>query len=278
MKNHTKAIIGLLAVSFLAGVSCRKQPANTTAQAYPPLRFYCAAGIRPAMDELLQIAPGLADAEMDYGGSGTLLTRLKLLRAGDLFLPAEDDYVEQARSEGLVASSRTIATVIPVILVRKGNPKGIAGLADLGKPGVRLGLGNARSCQVGRASQELLKTTEAGDAIRANVVFESATVNELGIQVKTGQLDAVIVWDAIAGLYDDCGESIAIHNAAPSRFVIAILNSSTNPQAAREFVDFLTSPKAQAVLAKHGYHPVGETTKPNAQVPNKRQSDGTNDE
>ncbi len=185
-----------------------------------------------------------------------MLARLKLVRKGDLYLPAEADYIEMARKDGLIAKSTTIAHVWPVILVGKGNPKGISGLDDLAAEGIRLGLGNPKVTQIGRASQKLFADNKLdAQAIQNNVLFESATVNELGIQVKLGQLDAVIVWDALAAQYVDSAEVIEIppEQNQPSHFTLGLLAGSANPAAAEAFMAFLVSEQAQSVLRKHGY-------------------------
>jgi hypothetical protein len=44
------------------------------------------------------------------------------------------------------------------------------------------------------------------------------TVNELGMQIQADSLDAVIVWDAIAGYYSKHGTEVAI---PPERNIIS---------------------------------------------------------
>jgi molybdate transport system substrate-binding protein len=164
--------------------------------------------------------------------------------------------VDLAAQEGLVASKTTVCWFVPVILVPKGNPKGIRVLADLAAPGVRLGLGDPRACQVGRASEQIFKKNGIpAAAVEANLVYASPTVNELGVQVKLGHLDASIVWDAVAAQYPDSAEAIAIPAEANviSEVAIGLLKSSTDPAAAKAFIAFLQGPEGQALFRKHGY-------------------------
>jgi molybdate transport system substrate-binding protein len=194
--------------------------------------------------------------EVDYGGSGMLISRLRLAQRGDLFIPGDLWSVELAEKEGLVASRTPVCWLVPVILVPKGNPAKVRSLQDLARPGLRLGLGNPKSCQVGRASEELIaKNGLDAAAIQKNVVFSSTTVNELGLQVKTGSLDATIVWDAVAAQYADSAEVISIPASqnVPSRVAVAVLKSSGQPEAAQEFVKFLLTDAGQAILRAQHY-------------------------
>ncbi len=236
-------------------------PAETPAPAggaAGALFFYCSAGLRPVMDDLIPAFTAKAGVavECDYGGSGMILSRLRLAGRGDLFLPGDVWYVELAEQEGLVASKAMVCYFIPVILVPKGNPKGVRSLANLARPGVRLGLGNPKTCQIGRASDAILaKNGVPRDAIDANLLFSATTVNELGLQIVTGHLDAVIVWDAIAAQYADRAEVVAIppEQNETSRVAIAVLKASRNRKAAEAFVQFLLSSEGQAIFRKHQY-------------------------
>ena len=241
-----------VAAGCVVGSGCGRSAAGKT------VHLYCAAGLQPAMKPIIEAfsAETGVQVQCDYGGSGTLLTRLKLSREGDLFLPAEQDYVELAKKDGLVESERRVCEVLPVILVKKGNPKDIRTLADLARPGLKLGLGNPQACQVGRVSEELFaKNGVDAGAIRTNTAFQSTTVNDLGLQMQVGQLDAVIVWDAIAAQYAKVADAVAIprEKSVVSHFVIALLTCSKDKPLARKFMDFLVSPKAQEILRKQGY-------------------------
>jgi len=219
---------------------------------------YAAAGLKPVMEDLSAAfrAKTGARVECDFGGSGMLISRVRLAQRGDLFMPGERWYVEQAAKDGLVASQKDICHFVPVILVQKGNPKNIKTLADLARPGVRLGLGNPQSCQVGRASDEIFaKNGIAKEAVEKAVVFQSVTVNELGVQVTVGQLDAAIVWDCTAAFYADKADAVAIPPAQNviSNVTAAVLKCSAQPARAQAFVDFLVSPEGQAIFRKHQY-------------------------
>jgi molybdate transport system substrate-binding protein len=225
-----------------------------------PLLVYAGAGLRPALEDAARAFTTKTGVtvECDYGGSGMIISRLRLSNRGDLFMPGDLWYVELAEKDGLVASKEMVCWFVPVIMVQKGNPKGVAGLKDLAKAGLRVGLGSPDACQVGRLSDDLLKKNAAAldaDAIRANVVSRTVTVNELGLQVAAGALDAAIVWDAVAAQYADKADMVAISPAENivSRVAIAVLKASKQPPAAQQFVDFLKGDDGRAIFNRHQY-------------------------
>jgi len=243
------------------GPAATKEPAETSGG----LHLYCGAGIRPPVAEAIEAfrkETGIT-IHCDYAGSGTLLSNMKASKRGDLYLPGESEYVDRAQELGLIASRQDVCYWIPVILVPKNNPKEIKTLQDLAKPGVRLGLGNPEACAIGQICVKLFrKNNIPPDAIQANTKVQTLTVHELGMQVKLGQLDAAIVWDAIAAYYASDADAIAIPSDKNviSRVAIGILSFSKNRERAQRFVDFLVSDAGRAIFARHHY-----TTTPPAQ-------------
>jgi len=143
-----------------------------------------------------------------------------------------------------------------VILVQKGNPKNIQGLADLTRPGVKLGLGDERACAIGRTCRLIFEKNGLDlKAIERNVAFRSVTVNELGNHIRLKALDAVIVWDAVAAYFADYGQVVPIppEQNVISTVAVGVLKSSPHPQLADEFVEFLTSEEGRAIFRKHHY-------------------------
>jgi molybdate transport system substrate-binding protein len=240
----------VLFLTLLPG--CQRQPAPGK------LLLYCGAGLRAPVAEIA-LEFGRQEGvvvECDYAGSELLLNRAKLSGQGDLYLPGDLHYVEQASQAGLLATSRNVCYLVPVILVRPGNPKHIQGLEDLTRPGVRLGLGDAEACAIGRQSQMLFAKNHIGDAqLQPNVVMRALTVNQLGNSVKLKALDAAIVWDAVAASYAGQAETVAIplEQNVVSRVPAGILKSSPQPALAAKFLEFIASPRGAAIFRKHHY-------------------------
>jgi len=248
--------ITLVAVVIFAGCS-RKGKEGPDSQA-KELLLYCGAGIRPPADELVETfghEHGVKIAT-DYAGSETLLSTIRLVRRGDLYMPGDKHYVDQAGQEGMILSQRSVCYFVPTILVQKGNPKNVHGLEDLLRPGLKLGLGDAKACAIGRKTKLIFaKNNIAWDDIKKQVMYQSLTVNELGMQIQAKALDAVIVWDAMARYYSEYGEEIPIpvEKNVISTVDIGVLTFTQNRELAEKFVEFAASVRGRNIFRKHNY-------------------------
>jgi len=244
-------VLAALAVGVAALWGCGRKKEQAGA-----LRLYAGAGLRRAVDELvaefekdtgIKVAP-------DYGGSGMIISRARLDTQADLFMPGDVWYVDRLNEKaGLIESKTPVAYFVPVIIVMKGNPKNVDGLRDLFREDVKVALGNPKACQVGRLSEKIFKRSGL-DPARLNAK-QSVTVNELGVWVKTGDVDAAIVWDAIAANIVDSVEVIEIPREKNiiSRVVVGLMKTSTDKKSAQKFIDFMTGPRGRAILRGNGY-------------------------
>jgi molybdate transport system substrate-binding protein len=253
MRRVISAVI-IITVIFFLGCEGKEDKKSTTKE----LLLYCGAGIRPPADELVDVFEreyGIKVAP-DYAGSEVLLSKIKLVRRGDLYMPGDKHYVEQAVKADMILSRKSVCYWVPTILVQKGNPKEIHSLDDLLKPGIKLGLGDSDACAIGRTTKKILqKNGIAWEDLQKNLVFQSLTVNELGLQIQAEALDAVIVWDAMARYYIDHGDEIPIpvEKNVISTVDIGVLKFTKNQKQAEQFVDFITSGAGQQIFQKHNY-------------------------
>lgn len=253
MKRVMLAVIIIPAVLFL-GCDNKEDGQSTSEE----LLLYCGAGIRPPADELIETFEREYGIKIspDYAGSEVLMSKIKLIRRGDLYMPGDKHYVEQAAQADMILSQRSVCYWVPTVLVQKGNPKEIRRLEDLLKPGIKLGLGDSQACAIGRTAKKILeKNNIKWEDIQKNLIFQSLTVNELGMQIQAQALDAVIVWDAIAKYYSDYGDEIpiAIENNVISTVDIGVLKFTKYQDLAEKFVDFITSEAGQRIFNKHSY-------------------------
>ncbi len=241
-----------------AVVGCKGEKPEGSGSEPARLLLYCGAGIRPPvaqMAEAFEREYGVKVA-VDYAGSEVLLSKIKLAHKGDLYMPGDKHYVDQAAKEGMIDSQQSACYFVPTILVRKGNPKNIGGLQDLIRDGVKLGLGDAKACAIGRKTKQIFaRNNIPWELVENNLAFQSMTVNELGMQIQAASLDAVIVWDAIAGYYREHGTEVPIppENNVISTVNVGVLSFTRNRPMAEKFVEFVVSDAGQAILAEHNY-------------------------
>jgi molybdate transport system substrate-binding protein len=165
--------------------------------------------------------------------------------------------MEQAVDRKLVKPDfKVVATMTTVIVVQAGNPKKIETLADLAKPGVRLGLGDPKAVAIGRAARECLVKAGVWKTVQRNLVMSAQNVSELTNAVKMKHVDAAIVWDATAALYN-AKELVTLQIPAKhtvcSPVPVGALKFTTHPRETQQYLDFLASAEGTRIFVKHGF-------------------------
>jgi len=228
----------------------------------PPVKLmvFAGAGMQPPLNELAAVFNKQTGIQVEYSykGSGCLLPDIAIGRKGDIYIPGELFYMKQAVDRKLIGKYRPVTNMTTVIICQSGNPKKIVKVQDLGRPGLRVGLGDAKAIAIGRAARTVLDKAKCRKAVEKNVVLQCMNVVELANAVKLCQLDAAIVWDGTAALSKGAVTAIPIAPACRviSTVSVGVLNSSQHPKEAARFMDFLASADASAVFAKHGYTPL----------------------
>lgn len=256
------AAAGLLLVgAVLAAAVSKPGPRLVSSKPGPrpvPLFVHGGAGLRPALDEIASVftAETGIPVEYSYKGSGCLLTDIAMSQKGDLYVPGEDFYMEQARRRGFVETDALAAAMSLVLVVQTGNPLGIKELKDLGRPGLRVGLGDCEAVAAGRAAHLALHKAGVLEAVMPNVVMSALNVIELGNAVKLGHLDAALVWDATAALYPPTALTaipLPAEQRVESPIPVAVLRFAKSPAEARRLMEFMRGEKAAQIWRKHGY-------------------------
>lgn len=207
-----------------------------------PIVLHCAAGLRVPVSEIIaqyEDEFGIV-VRPQYAGSGELAAQLEVA-GGDLFLPADISYIEDARRKGLVQESIPAAYLTAGIAVPRGNPKNIRTLADLRRNDVRVSLANP-SAAIGKFTKNVLSGVHLWKQIEENAAVFKFTVNDIAQDVATGAADAAIVWDAVVGLFDNL-DFIHVPEFDQKRktATIGVLTSSPNPTSALRFARYLTA-------------------------------------
>ena len=235
------------------------QPASGLAKE-GDLLLLCGAGLRQPVDEMIGVfekETGI-HVQVEYGGSGQLLTRYKATGQGDVFLPGSHFYVEQLKKEGEVVSSSPVALHTPVVAVNKASADKVKTFADLGAAGIRVGLGDPKAMALGRTADDILDHSGLKEQILKNVVVRAATVKQLTLYVVKGEVDAGIVGRADVVQNQDKLVMIDIDRSwySPEIITVAVLKGSTQPEAASKLSQYLSSAQSIATFGRYGFLPV----------------------
>ncbi len=206
------------------------------------LLVYCAAGLKTPVAEVAHEyeKAHTGSIRFQYGGSGTLLNNLRQAKAGDLFVAADESYIQQGRSKGLLSKVIPLARQRPVVLVARGNPRGIRTLEDLCRKDTRVVLAAPEAASIGRTIRELLEKAGRWDELEEHVAAFEPTVNDVANDVENGAADAGIVWDSTARQHPQLEVvRLSLFDAATETVSVAVLKSSHQPIEALRFARYL---------------------------------------
>ncbi len=263
MKSPWVLVIGSLTVivGLIALLQWQSRTSRPVAGAGgKPLVVFCAAGIKPPVEAVAREYEQTfgVRVQLQYGGSGTLLSNLRVADAGDLFLAADESYMKAAREFGLLAETIPLARMRPVIAVAKGNPRNIRTLEDLQRTDVRVAMANPDAASIGRTVRALLQQAGQWAGLEKHITVFKPTVNDVANDVKIGSVDAGIVWDATARQYPELElVPVPLFDQATETISIGVLKRSTQPAAALRFARYLGArDQGLKQFAKFHYQPV----------------------
>ena len=210
----------------------------------------------------------------NFDSSGTLKTQIQEGADVDIFISAGQKQMNQlditasaeVNTDGLdfvLADTRfNILENKVALAVPEGNPANINSyddlIAGLKDGSVMLAMGNS-DVPVGQYTQKILKYYELSeeDLAAAGAITYGSNVKEVTTQVSEATVDCGIIYqtDAFsAGLTvvdtataEMCGQVI---------YPAAVMNVSKNVDAAKAFLEYLTSAEADAVFENVGFTPV----------------------
>lgn len=245
MKNPIWVILAsvLVVLASVLGLSFRDR-ASTRQTSQRPVVLYCAAASRAVVDQILEKYRDEFSREVfvEFGPSQTLLSRCEIGSNGDLFLPADDSFLDVAVDKGLVAERIPIAEMKCVLAVPKGNPKKILSLRDLMTGNLRIVQADPNATAVGKVTRNALSTLGVWEELSRLTSAYRGTVTDVANDIQIGAADVGIVYDAVLASYPELQAiEVAELETAVSQVEVGVLSSSTNPAAALHLARYLAA-------------------------------------
>ena len=147
-----------------------------------------------------------------------------------------------------------------VILVKKGNPEQVRSLADLAKPGLRVGIGHEKQCAMGWLTQRTFDESGLKTEVMKNVVVQTPTGDMLVNQMRSGSLDAAVAYlSNAAGAAKDL-DAIRIQGLACAIAIqpFGIARDSVNKQLAERLLSTIRTEQSQEKFTSEGFRWVAE--------------------
>ncbi|MFH2070721.1 MAG: molybdate ABC transporter substrate-binding protein [Elusimicrobiota bacterium] len=223
--------------------------------------FFCGAAVRVPMDEIIPNYEKESGNKVNviYSGSGTLLAQMELSKRGDVYLCGSPDYVIIGEKKGLLipGSEKIISYLVPAIIVPKGNPKNIRKLEDLGRPDVRVGMGNPEAVCLGLYGLEILDKNNLMEKVLPQVVVFAKSCEDTATLAVLNKVDAILGWDVFESWNPDRVRWIKINPAQIGRLSyipVAVPVFVRNRRLAEEFIDYvINNPESKKIWRKYGH-------------------------
>lgn len=231
----------------------------------PDLILYIGSVNRRGIEDVLrQFAEreGIA-VTTTYNGCGILCAAMKTMadssnpKFPDVYYACDVCFVPPVAEQFPEAVILTEAEI--VIATPKGNPHNIRTLADLARPGVRVGLCNAEQSTLGFLTRSILKSMNLLDSVSKNASSQVPTGDFLVNQMRTGSLDAVVVYRINLQSKPDEFEVITLPaDKSKALQPFSVRRDSPNQQMGRRLLTFMRGHRKNFEDA--GFVWKGETT------------------
>jgi molybdate transport system substrate-binding protein len=243
-----------IALLFLFASGCGRQNAAPT-----PIRVAAASDLQMVLPRLIEQFTRQTGRQVtpSFGASGHLAEQIKGGAPFDVFLAANQSFVRDLAEAGLIkaGSVRPYARGSLVLAVFEQVSGEITRLEDLARPAVKkIALANPDTAPYGKAGKQALERAGLWKQLEPKIVMAESVRQALNY-VQEGNAEAALVGRAIvkvkgvvsidvdAGLYD------------PIIQALGILTSSTRPQEAESFAQFVLGEEGQRIMGEFGFAP-----------------------
>lgn len=259
--------LGIILLLLAMQVSCVAAAGTNATE----LDVFAAASLTGAIVDLNKVFeaahPGV-HVMTNFDSSGTLETQIKEGAPADLFLPASDQNIQNLVKAKLLDNSSVTpyATNKLAVIVPVDNPKGITGLADLGKTGVKI-VSEVSTVPVRKYTEQML-TKLSNDVdygpvfvkrFKRNIISEETNVAGATSKVALGAADAGVTYfsDVTKGLADQINviEIPDKYNVVAS-YSAGIISESPHKDLAKEYIDLLKSEQGKTTLKDYKFSTV----------------------
>jgi molybdate transport system substrate-binding protein len=253
MNRTLKLLIALVAALCLLAGSV------AMAETKVELNVFAAASLTESLTKISELYSAVqpdVTLSFNFDSSGTLQTQIESGAAADLFISAAKKQMDALEEGGylLEGTRKNLLNNKVVLIVPEGSTLGLKSFEDVAGDAVKLvALGNS-DVPVGQYAQEVFTTLGSWDAISAKASL-GANVKEVLSQVASGSVDCGVVYATDAAT----AKGVTVVAEAPEGshkpvvYPGAALKDSANADAAKAFLDYLTTPDAVAAFEAVGF-------------------------
>jgi molybdate transport system substrate-binding protein len=277
---HSRVLLAVF-VGLLAGCGGETQPEPgpkppTGGKSDPALRVHCGGTMFATIKQLCatyEQETGLKIA-LKKGGSGPLFRKAVADNDCDVYV-CHAPFLVEARKARVIDVHHVVAGLRPIIVVAKGNPRKIKGVADLARKDVSVGVTHETLSTAGWVAPVYFRRAGIEKAMAAKKILRTEGSGAMANAVISGKVDAGIIWNAAAYARREKLDIVevqpehrprpdvdAITTATHGKFdlsdikvTVIVFKFARDKAAARKFAAFVNSRRGRAAFAKNGFLP-----------------------
>lgn len=252
--------LGIVSLCVLIPVGASGTRDRTAAATKPrAITVGAASSLSDALDEaiaLWAVSHPSVRVSVTYGSSGTIQRQIEQGAPIDVFISAAPKQVDALERASLVVSgTRRVLFENELVLVAPAGKPGISTWKDLAGEGIsRVALGEIGSVPAGQYAVETLSSLGILAAVKAKAAY-AKDVREALAYVASGDADAGIVYasDAKGSARVRWVATAPAGSHSPIVYPGCVIAASESRDAAKDFLDWLSSSEATRIFAKRGF-------------------------
>ncbi len=253
------APLAALILALACVTACKdKNPATTTpTAAHGDLTVAAASDLTPAFEELGREFEAATKTKVVFvfGSTGMLTRQIENGAPFDLFAAANVSYIDQLEQKGLIIpdSKAVYARGRITLWTANESPVRFQGIEDLARPEIqRIAIANPDHAPYGLAAKQALQSAGVWDRVQPKLVYGD-NIRQTLQYAQTGNVEVAIVSLTLSINSNGRWTLIPEELHQPIDQGLAIMKTTRNEQAARDFITFLSSPQGKAIMKKYGF-------------------------
>lgn len=237
-----KKMVGILLLTVVLTVIVISQTDQTT----NPIYVQAASSMQNALSEIeTNFEKQGYDLQINYGGSGTLVTQIQEGAPADIFISASTANFQTLKATNPMIDETNLVGNQLVLIAPKDSS--INSLEDVNK----IAMGTPQAVPAGTYALQVLESYNLTDQL-ADKLVQTKDVSEVLTYVETGNADLGFVYNTDALSSDEVEVVYRFGNDEhdPIEYPIGLLTDSSDAKA---FYDYLQTEEAQTIFGEYGF-------------------------
>lgn len=224
-----------------------------------PLTISAAVSLTDALEEIQGLYEEENNVELTFNlaGSGTLAQQIQQGAPVDLFISANQDWMDTLEEEDILLDGTRIDITGNKLVLITGESSNLSyqSFDEISAEDVtQIAIGNPESVPAGQYTEEVLHSLDMWDELE-DLLILAKDVRQVLTYVETGNTDIGFVYESDAKSSDKIKVLATADEGLtePIIYPAAVLSDTEHEQAAKDFLIYLETDEAQDILATHGF-------------------------